>query len=150
MPAPALDLTPLSPYSPNARVRALAYAVALEAALLAALLSTDGPLTAVLGIANLAALCAVIRISVVTHRRSSRLAESLSRPYPQAIPVLVLAALGPMYMVIAVLTPGRALSVPELALDRALPLLPAWVLVYWSQWVFSFLPVFVVRGHRLR
>jgi membrane-associated phospholipid phosphatase len=150
VPAPALDLTTLSPYSPNARLRALAYAVALNAALLAALLATDGPLTAIIGIANLAALYAVIRISVVSRRRSSRLAERLSRPFPDPIPILVLAVLGPMYMVIAVMIRGRTLFIPELALDRALPLQPGWVFVYWSQWVFSFLPVFVVRGLELR
>ncbi len=39
---------------------------------------------------------------------------------------------------------------PEIALDRALPLRPEWAPVYWSQWVFSFLPVFIVRGVELR
>lgn len=69
---------------------------------------------------------------------------------PNAIPVLALAALVPMYMAIAVWTPGRTLFMPELAFDRAVPLQPAWAPVYASQWVFSFLPVFVVRGVELR
>ena len=77
-------------------------------------------------------------------------AAALSRPYPNAIPVLILAVLVPMYMAIAGWTHGRALFVPEIALDRALPLRPEWAPVYWSQWVFSFLPVFIVRGVELR
>ena len=77
-------------------------------------------------------------------------AAPLSRPYPNAIPVLVLATLVPMYMAIAGWTPGRTLFVPEIALDRALPLRPEWAPIYWSQWVFSFLPVFIVRGVELR
>jgi membrane-associated phospholipid phosphatase len=194
VPAPALHLTILPPYFPSARLRALGWAVALEAALLVALLaalrgfdvsaeaapsamvlpltllqlpgwlvaaaclfpfdSTGGPpdvlFTGIMGVANIPALYALIRLSDASRRRSSKLAESLSRPFPDSIPILVLAVLVPMYMVIAVVIRGRTLFIPELALDGALPLQPGWVLVYWSQWVFSFLPVFVVRGHELR
>lgn len=126
--------------------------VALEAALLVALLSDPpvGFFVAIMAFAVMPALYVVIRLADVGRERLSRVAESLARPYPDPVPVFVLAALGPMYMIIAVLMPGRTLFTPELALDRALPLEPAWVLVYWSQWVFSFLPVFVVRGHELR
>jgi membrane-associated phospholipid phosphatase len=89
---------------------------------------------------------------LTVHRRTgSRGALSaLRRPYPNAIPVLILAALVPMYMAIAAWTPGRSLFVPETALDRALPLQAEWTPVYWSQWVFSFLPVLIVRGVALR
>jgi membrane-associated phospholipid phosphatase len=42
--------------------------------------------------------------------------------------------------------PGRTLHVPELALDRALPLQPAWAIVYGVLYLFLIvLPVFVVR-----
>lgn len=74
----------------------------------------------------------------------------LRAPYPDAAPTLLLAALVPMYMAIAVVTRGSALGVPAVPLDGAIPLEPAWVFVYVSQWVFSFLPVFVVRGTELR
>ena len=55
------------------------------------------------------------------------------------------AALVLSYFAIAAVTTGRTLFVPELALDRAVPLQPAWTPVYLSLWVFSFLPLFVVR-----
>lgn len=38
---------------------------------------------------------------------------------------------------------------PELAIDRAIPLEPAWMLVYGSVFLFAFLPAFVVRGAEL-
>jgi membrane-associated phospholipid phosphatase len=150
--AASLHQTAPPGYSRTSRLRALGWVVALEAALLAALLSDppDAFFVAIMGFAAMPALYVVIRLGDAGRERLKRLAESLSRPYPDPIPVFVLAALGPMYMVIAVLMTGRTLFTPELTLDRAVPLQPAWVLVYLSQWVFSFLPVFVVRGHELR
>ena len=82
--------------------------------------------------------------------RSNGLLAHLHRPYPNAVPVLILAGLVPMYMAIAAWTPGRTLFAPEMPFDRAMPLRPGWAPVYWSQWVFSFLPVFIVRGTELR
>lgn len=111
---------------------------------------SDALFTTIMGIANVPAIYALIRACDPGRGRSSRLAVSLSRPYPNAIPVLALAALVPMYMAIAVWTPGRTLFMPELAFDRAVPVHPGWAPVYASQWVFSFLPVFVVRGVELR
>jgi membrane-associated phospholipid phosphatase len=70
--------------------------------------------------------------------------------YAHPIPTLVLASLVPVYMIINVSTRGRAVFVPELALDRAVPLQPAWTLVYGSMYVFAFLPAFVVREVTLR
>ena len=105
---------------------------------------------ALMGVANLPAVYATIRLADARRRRSSAVAARLSQPFPNAAPVLLLAVLVPMYMAIAMFTPGRTLFVPELALDRAVPLQPAWMLVYGSQWIFSFLPVFVVRGVELR
>jgi membrane-associated phospholipid phosphatase len=60
------------------------------------------------------------------------------------------ASLVAMYFVVAAATTGRTLFVPELPLDRAVPLRPAWTPVYLSLWVFSFLPLFIVRGIELR
>lgn len=71
------------------------------------------------------------------------------RPYPNAAPALVLALLIPGYHVIASINRERNLSTPELALDRAIPLEPAWMLAYGSIWLFAFLPVFVVRQPEL-
>ena len=72
--------------------------------------------------------------------------ETLTRPYPLSIPMVVLMLLVPFYIVIAELTPGRTLHAPELALDRVVPLQPTWALVYGSLYLFLILlPVFVVR-----
>jgi membrane-associated phospholipid phosphatase len=193
VPASALHLTTLPLNSPASRLRALGWAVALEAALVAALLAalggfvdgdrapsamvlpltllqlpgwlvattclfaigaTAGPpdalFTTIMAVANTPALYALIRAFDGSRGKSSKLAESVSIPFTDAILMLVLAVLVPMYMIIAVMTRGRTLFMPELALDRAVALQPAWILVYWSQWVFSFLPVFVVRGQELR
>ena len=72
------------------------------------------------------------------------------QPYAHPIPTLVLAALVPVYPLINVSTAERSVFVPALPLDRAVPLVPAWILVYVSLWVFAFLPVFVVREVELR
>ena len=78
--------------------------------------------------------------------RWSMVAESLTRPYPVSIPMIVLVGLVPFYIFIPVLMTGRPLHVPELALDRVVPLQPAWALVYGSLYLFLIiLPVFVVR-----
>ena len=76
--------------------------------------------------------------------------QSLRRPYPlspgTAIPIVSLMLLVPLYIVIAELMPGRALHVPAIPLDRALPLQPAWALVYGALYLFLILlPIFVVR-----
>ena len=60
------------------------------------------------------------------------LAQSLMRPYPVTIPMVVLVSLVLFYTFIGDQMPGRRLHVPALALDRALPLQPAWALVYGS------------------
>jgi membrane-associated phospholipid phosphatase len=65
----------------------------------------------------------------------------------------MLVSLAPLYFVIGDLTRGRIAYAPELALDRAVALRPAWMLVYGSLYVFVVvLPLVVVRerelGHR--
>jgi membrane-associated phospholipid phosphatase len=61
-----------------------------------------------------------------------------------------LVSLVPMYFVIAILTRGRETFRPELALDRAIPLEPAWMLVYGSLYVFAMvLPLLVLRDRGL-
>ena len=78
--------------------------------------------------------------------RWSMVGETLTRPYPVTIPMVALMLLVPFYIVIAELTAGRAVHVPELALDRIVPLQPIWALVYGSLYLFLILlPVFVVR-----
>jgi membrane-associated phospholipid phosphatase len=78
--------------------------------------------------------------------RRSLVAQALTRPYPVTPAMVVLVLLVPCYIFIAEMMPGRALHSPEVALDRALPLQPAWALVYGSLYAFLILlPVFVVR-----
>ena len=72
--------------------------------------------------------------------------ESLTRPYRVSIPMVMLMALVPFYLLIARAISDRTLHAPALALDRALPLQPAWALVYGALYAFLIvLPVFVVR-----
>ncbi|HEX6899786.1 MAG TPA: phosphatase PAP2 family protein [Thermoanaerobaculia bacterium] len=78
--------------------------------------------------------------------RWSTVVQTLARPYPVTLSMVVLVSLVPFYIVIAELMPGRTLHVPELALDRVFPLRPAWALVYGSLYLFMILlPVLVVR-----
>jgi membrane-associated phospholipid phosphatase len=73
-------------------------------------------------------------------------ADALTRPFRVTGSMVVLVLLVPLYIFIPELVRGRALHAPELALDRLLPLQPAWALVYGSLYMFLIaLPVFVVR-----
>ena len=72
--------------------------------------------------------------------------ETLNRPYPVSVPMVVLVSLVPFYLFIPGLASGRMLHAPELALDRVVPLQPTWALVYGALYLFLImLPVFVVR-----
>ena len=72
--------------------------------------------------------------------------QSLNRPYPVSFSMLVLVSLVPMYIFIASAMWARALHTPEIALDRIVPLQPAWALSYGVLYVFLIvLPFFVVR-----
>ena len=77
-------------------------------------------------------------------------ARTLTRPYPVTGPMVLLVSLVPFYLVIAERTRGRAAHVPALALDRLLPLAPAWALVYGALYAFLIvLPVFVVQRQEM-
>jgi membrane-associated phospholipid phosphatase len=73
----------------------------------------------------------------------------LTRPYPLSlrviVPFVVLMLLVPGYIVIGAYMRDRILHMPELALDRAMPLQPVWSLVYGSLYFCVFLPLVVVR-----
>jgi len=60
-----------------------------------------------------------------------------------------LFAIIPLYLYIGSLIKGGILHTPELALDRALPIVPAWSLVYGSLFLAALLPVFVVHQQEL-
>lgn len=77
-------------------------------------------------------------------------AQSLARPYRVHVSMVLLVALVPFYILIPEFLPPRIRHVPELALDRALPLIPSWALIYGALYLFLILlPVFVVRQDEL-
>lgn len=73
----------------------------------------------------------------------------MTRPQPVTIPMVALFSIIPLYLYIGSLVRGRTLYVPELILDRALPVEPAWSLVYGSLFLAALLPVFVVHQQEL-
>lgn len=74
------------------------------------------------------------------------IAQSLARPYRVTVPMVLLVALVPFYIFLPVLFPPRARYMPAIALDGALPLVPAWSIVYGALYLFLILlPVFLVR-----
>lgn len=70
----------------------------------------------------------------------------IDRPIALASAVISLL---PVYFLIGALPPGRVLHAPAIALDRAVPLVPAWIFVYGSMYVFVLLPLLVIRDRRL-
>src|SRR5688572_2071191 len=78
--------------------------------------------------------------------RWGMIAQSLRRPYRVTIPMVLLVSLVPFYIFLPELFPPQTRYAPELALDRSLPLLPSWALVYGALYLFLILlPIFVVR-----
>jgi membrane-associated phospholipid phosphatase len=80
----------------------------------------------------------------------SAIVELMTRPQPVTIPMVVLFAIIPVYIFIGeALMPGRTLHVPELALDRVVPVRAAWSVIYGSLFLAALLPVFVVHRQEL-
>lgn len=74
----------------------------------------------------------------------------MTRPQPVTIPMVLLFAIIPVYLFIGhALIPGRELHVPAIAWDEAIPLWPAWSVVYGSLFLAALLPVFVVHQQEL-
>lgn len=72
-----------------------------------------------------------------------------ARPQKLTPAMVLLFAIVPCYLVIAAFIAHRPLHAPELALDRAIPLVPAWSVVYGSLFCAALLPVFVVHQQEL-
>lgn len=91
------------------------------------------------------------RCAPVAHHRDAwrEAMELMTRPQPVTIPMVALFSLIPFYLVIGDLVRGGTLHVPELALDRAIPLVPAWSVVYGSLFLAALLPVMVVHQQEL-
>lgn len=76
--------------------------------------------------------------------------QALARPYRVTLPMVLLVSLVPVYLLIAARAPGGAAHAPALGLDRLLPLVPTWALVYGALYAFLIvLPVFVVQREEL-
>jgi membrane-associated phospholipid phosphatase len=76
----------------------------------------------------------------------SMVVDSFKRPYPVTISMVLLVLLIPLYIFIGDLwMQGRALHVPAIPLDYAIPMRPSWSLIYGSLYVFVILPLLVVR-----
>lgn len=77
----------------------------------------------------------------------------LTRPFPLrprvVVPAVTLMLLVPCYLVIAAVTRGRTLHMPECPLDRLIPLRPAWAPVYLSYFFVPFLPILIMRQEEL-
>ena len=71
------------------------------------------------------------------------------RPQPVTWPMVALALAVPFYIFIGNALVGREFHVPETALDRAIPLAPAWSVVYGSLFLVAVLPAFVVHRQEL-
>jgi membrane-associated phospholipid phosphatase len=81
---------------------------------------------------------------------AAAIARSLARPYRVPLSLILLFSLVPLYIFIPALLPPTTRHAPQLALDRALPLIPAWAIVYGALYLFLILlPVFVLREDKL-
>lgn len=71
--------------------------------------------------------------------------ESLTRPYPVTLPMVLLVSLVPLYVFLPGMVTGP-FHEPEMAIDRVVPLWPVWGLIYGALYAFLILlPVLVVR-----
>ena len=79
----------------------------------------------------------------------SMVGAMLTRPYPLrprvVVPAVTMMLLVPCYLVIAAVTDERTLYAPELALDRMMPVQPAWSVIYLSYLLSPFLPMLLLR-----
>jgi membrane-associated phospholipid phosphatase len=90
-------------------------------------------------------------VNEVVRKQLALMRGSLSRPYPVtgALAILTLIAIVPIYIFLP-LWVTRPFVSPEIAWDRAIPLVPFWSLVYGSLYMFLILlPAFLVREEAL-
>ncbi len=86
-----------------------------------------------------------MRFTDATRFGLDRIIRTLARPYPHGPLIVVVWLYMHVYFFIGSPGPGRTIYFPEIALDRAIPLEPAWILGYASLYLFVLLPLFVVR-----
>lgn len=77
-------------------------------------------------------------------------ARLFARPQPVTISMVALGLIIPLYLFIGwEFVPGRTVYVPAVWLDYALPVEPAWSVVYLSLFLAALLPAFVVHQQEL-
>jgi membrane-associated phospholipid phosphatase len=76
-------------------------------------------------------------------------AQLFTRPQPVTLSMAALFSIVPVYLVIGVFVSRSTLHSPEFSWDHALPVQPAWSVVYGSLFLAVFLPVFVVHQQDL-
>jgi membrane-associated phospholipid phosphatase len=76
--------------------------------------------------------------------------QAITRPYTVTLPMVALVSLAPVYLVVAEWVRTGAVHAPSLAVDRFLPLVPTWALVYGALYLFLILlPVIVIQQRDL-
>ena len=73
----------------------------------------------------------------------------MARPQPVTLEMVALFAVIPGYLVIGAWVSGWAVHVPQLALDRMIPVRPGWSVIYGSLFLAALLPAFVVHQPEL-
>ncbi len=90
---------------------------------------------------------AATKVDSVGFRAAVRL---FARHQPVTISMVAFALIIPFYLVIGgALVPGRTVYVPAVWLDHALPVEPAWSVIYLSLFLAALLPVFVVHQQEM-
>lgn len=80
----------------------------------------------------------------------SMVGQSLARPYRVTLPMVLLVSMVPFYIFLPELFPPETRHAPEIALDRAFPLVPIWAIVYGALYLFLILlPILIVRDDAL-
>jgi membrane-associated phospholipid phosphatase len=88
--------------------------------------------------------------SALTPFEWGTVAHSLGRPYRVPVAMVLLFSLVPLYILVPEFLPPGVRHTPEVAWDRAVPLVPWWAIVYGGLYLFLILlPFFVVRQDEL-
>jgi membrane-associated phospholipid phosphatase len=82
-------------------------------------------------------------------RSWTEIKQLMTRPQPVTLPLVLLFAVAPLYLVIQVLVAGGPTYAPETELDRLVPVRGGWALVYASLFGAALLPIFVVHQQEL-
>jgi len=77
------------------------------------------------------------------------LVKLMARPQPVTVEMVALFAIIPLYLAIGAWVQGGVAHVPEITVDRMIPVRPEWSVVYGSLFLAALLPAFVVHQQEL-